>query len=103
MHGIEYDGDEHTFSDADRHCISIKGNHVYLHSMLQVNYTTYDLRHEQDMINPLTRADIMVLSHEDECVHPYWYPHVVEVFHVMMQSHNNPYSLFSAPSRCRSW
>ncbi|KAN0087907.1 hypothetical protein V8E55_006528 [Tylopilus felleus] len=41
----------------------------------------------------------MVLSHEDEHVHPYWYAHVVEVFHVMVQSHNNPYSLFSAPSQ----
>ncbi|KIN94623.1 hypothetical protein M404DRAFT_167813, partial [Pisolithus tinctorius Marx 270] len=29
---------------------------------------------EQDTINPHTRADIMLLSHEtDDCCHPYWY------------------------------
>ena len=42
----------------------------------------------------------MVLSHEDERVHPYWYyARVVEIFHVMVQSCKNAYSLFSAPSR----
>ncbi|KAF9226853.1 hypothetical protein BS17DRAFT_776235 [Gyrodon lividus] len=30
------------------------------HSMLRVNYTTYDLRREQDTINPLTRADCVM-------------------------------------------
>lgn len=97
--GIEYDGDEHTFSNEDRRCINIKGNHVYFHKILRINYTTYDLRREQDTINPLTRADIMVLSHEEERVHPYWYARVVEIFHVMVQSRKNAYSLFSAPLR----
>lgn len=69
--GIEYDGDEHAFSNEDHHCINIKGNHVYLHSLLQINYTTYNLWCEQDTINPLTQANIMVLSHEDEHMHPY--------------------------------
>ena len=61
--GLTYDGDEHTFSNSDRGCVNIKDDRIYHHSLLRVNYTTYDLRREQDTINPLTRADIMVLSH----------------------------------------
>ena len=41
----------------------------------------------------------MVLSHEEERVHPYWYARVVEIFHVMVQSRKNAYLLFSAPLR----
>lgn len=96
--GIEYDGDEHAFSNEDCRCINIKGNHVYLHSLLWVNYTTYNLQCEQDTINPLTQANIMVLSHEDECIHPYWYAHVVKIFHIMVQSCDDRHSIFSAPS-----
>jgi len=47
--------------------------------ILQVNHTTYDLRREQDTINPSTRADIMVLSHKDERTHPYWYARVLGI------------------------
>jgi hypothetical protein len=52
---------------------------------LRVNYTTYDLRRDQDSINPRTHADIMVAAHEDESdevPHPYWYARVIGIFHV---------------------
>ncbi|KIK80589.1 hypothetical protein PAXRUDRAFT_158265 [Paxillus rubicundulus Ve08.2h10] len=52
---------------------------MFFHSMLQANYTTYNLQREQDTINPLTQANIIVLSHEDECSHPYWYAHVIQL------------------------
>lgn len=97
--GLAYDGDEHNFSDSDRYCINIKDNNIFHHSLLRVNYTTYDLRREQDTINPLTRADIMVLSHEDERVHPYWYARVVYIFHVMVQHRKNLSSTFSSATR----
>ena len=70
---------------------------MYHHSLLRVNYTTYDLRREQDTINPLSRPDIMVLSHENERSHPYWYARVIHIFHVMVQHRDGPGSLFSAP------
>jgi hypothetical protein len=51
--------------------------------VLRINYTTYDLRREQDSLNPRTRADIMVLSHEaDDDRHPYWYARIIRIFHV---------------------
>lgn len=96
---VAYEGDEHEFSEDDRDCINIKDNFLYFHSLLRVNYTTYDLRREQDTINPLTRPDILVLSHEDEKTHPYWYARIVHIFHVMVQHRNNPSMVFSVPTR----
>ncbi|KIK32717.1 hypothetical protein CY34DRAFT_100899, partial [Suillus luteus UH-Slu-Lm8-n1] len=74
---------EFEFTDEDRCQISIANNKIYEHNTLQINYTTYDLRREQDSLNPRTRADIMVLSHEtDEERHPYWYARIIRIFHV---------------------
>ncbi|KAH7918173.1 hypothetical protein BV22DRAFT_1025018, partial [Leucogyrophana mollusca] len=84
--GMQYDGDEHDFTDEQRDTVIIKRNKLYEHKVLRVNYTTYDLRREQDSINPRTRADIMVLAHEDETDdngHPYWYARVIKILHVM--------------------
>ncbi|KAE9403281.1 hypothetical protein BT96DRAFT_815333, partial [Gymnopus androsaceus JB14] len=39
--------------------------------ILQVNYTTYDMRHAQDSINPCMHPHVMVLSDDDD--HPYCY------------------------------
>jgi hypothetical protein len=51
-----------------------------------MNYTTYDLRREQDSINPRTHADIMVLAHEEDASwHPYWYARVLGIFHMMVE------------------
>ncbi|KAG1838849.1 hypothetical protein DFJ58DRAFT_640426, partial [Suillus subalutaceus] len=55
---------------------------IFKHSILHVNYTTYNLQRKQDTINPCTHADIMVLAHEDECTHPYWYACVMKIFHM---------------------
>ncbi|KIO09076.1 hypothetical protein M404DRAFT_132837 [Pisolithus tinctorius Marx 270] len=58
--------------------------------MLHVNYMTYDLCREQDTINPCTHADIMLLSCEtDDCHHPYWYAHIIKIFHINVQYYDN--------------
>jgi len=50
-----------------------------------VNYTSYDLRRRQDVINPNSHPDVMVLSCEDgEGVHPFWYARVIKVFHLLV-------------------
>ena len=41
----------------------------------------------------------MVLSHEDEQSHPYWYARVIHILHVMTQYRNEPSGPFSAPKR----
>ena len=43
----------------------------------------YDLQQAQDLLNPHTHSDVMVLSHEDtENPHPYWYARIIGIFHV---------------------
>jgi hypothetical protein len=84
--GCAYDGDEIEYSEEDRDSIQLVGNRLYKHKTLRINYTTYDLRRQQDSINPRTQPDIMLLSHEEASnevdAHPYWYARIVGVFHV---------------------
>ena len=52
---------------------------------MRVNYTTYDMRRDQDSLNPRTQADVMLLAHEDLTArnsHPYWYARIIGLFHV---------------------
>lgn len=52
---------------------------------MRINYTTYDNRREEDIVNPRTRPDVMVLSaeaEESEDYHPYWYARIIDIFHV---------------------
>lgn len=95
--GLSYDGNEYNFSDEDWDCINIMDNQIYFHQTLSVNYMTYNLQHEQDTINPLSRLDIIVLSQEDKRTHSYWYAWVVHIFHVFVQVRENMYSPFSHP------
>ena len=79
-----YDSTEPTFTDAEQCSIVLDDDTIYQHKVLRVNYTTYDLPHNQDSINPRTHADVMVAAHEDESdevPHPYWYARVIGIFH----------------------
>jgi hypothetical protein len=79
---IPFDGDEEPFSDSDRNTVRIVDNRIYSAKVLRVNYTTYDVRRDQDSMNPRTNANVMVLSPETgPQVHPYWYARVMGVFH----------------------
>lgn len=41
--------------------VIFKGNRIYRHRLLRVNYTTYEVQHESDAINPHTnQCDIML-------------------------------------------
>lgn len=94
MLGKEYDGDEQEYTHAERNAVTIQDNFLYFHKTLRINYTSYDLRRQQDVINPASKPDIMVLSCEDgEDTHPFWYARVVKIFHVFVHHHG------SAPKR----
>ncbi|TFY50777.1 hypothetical protein EVJ58_g10894, partial [Rhodofomes roseus] len=56
---LEYNGDEdHGFGPAERRRLAIAKDRMYLHKVLRVNYTTYDMRRGQDSINPRTHPNI---------------------------------------------
>lgn len=83
MLGKEYDGDEQEYSHEERNDIVIADNRLYIHKTLRINYTSYDLRRQADVINSASHPDVMVLSCEDgEDVHPFWYARVVKIFHL---------------------
>ena len=46
--------------------VHIVDNKIYSLQLLRVNYTMYDIHRAQDLVNPRTHPDIMVLSHEDD-------------------------------------
>ncbi|KAJ3531672.1 hypothetical protein NM688_g7542 [Phlebia brevispora] len=78
-----FDGTEPEFSDAERRSLVFRDNRIYMHKVLHVNYTTYDLRRAQDSLNPRTHADVMLTGHDDDCseANPYWYARIIRIFH----------------------
>lgn len=85
-----YDGEPREFNNTERASLKILHNRIYRHKVMRVNYTTYDMRRDQDSINPRTHPDIMVLAHEDHDensakFHPYWYARVVGIFHAIVK------------------
>jgi hypothetical protein len=82
---MDYDGDEHQFSDADRNTIHIMNNRIYSAKVLRVNFTAYDIRRDQDSMNPRNQCVVMVQSREDSVnAHPFWYARILGVFHAQV-------------------
>jgi len=53
--------------------------------MMHINYITYDVRHNTDIINIGSYPDIMVKSPETESdAQPYWYACTIGVFHALV-------------------
>lgn len=83
--GRPYTGDVQNFSDEEHDQLIIVDDRLYKHKTIRINYTTYDLRREQDSINPSTSADVMVLANEyGDDAHPYWYARVICIFHAIV-------------------
>ncbi|THU87920.1 hypothetical protein K435DRAFT_680849, partial [Dendrothele bispora CBS 962.96] len=68
------------FFEHDIDALVFENNRIYRHKVVRINYTTYDLRRDQDSVNPRTHPDIIVLSPENS-PHPFTYGRVVGVFH----------------------
>ncbi|KAK7681972.1 hypothetical protein QCA50_014935 [Cerrena zonata] len=68
--------------------IMIVNGRIFNHKMMQVNYTTYDMRREYDIINSNKHADIMTVSSDFDAEslmspsgHPFSYAHVIGIYH----------------------
>jgi hypothetical protein len=73
--------------NADRDSLFFKGDRMYRHHLARFNYTTYDVRRSQDVINPGTsHCDIMLLADnagsDTDSVHPFLYARVLGIYHV---------------------
>jgi hypothetical protein len=87
------------FTPEDRNHIHLTGSFFTSLQTLRVNYTTYDVRRDQDTINPQNHADIMVLSSEsEEGAHPYWYARVLGIYRAtVFSTHPNASTAVSGP------
>lgn len=74
------------YSDQERSKVIIVNNALHIHRVLRLNYTTYDVRRDQDVINPRTRSDVILLPPDaagEE--HPYQYGRIDAIFHVIVE------------------
>ena len=85
----DYDGDNAPFSLEERSKLSFRNNTIYQHKVIRINHTTYDMRREQDSLNPSRQANIMVLAPDSED-HPYWYARIIGIFHAIVSHPDLP-------------
>ena len=68
--------------------VYIAADRLYKHNLMRLNYTTYDVRRAQDIVNPSTsHCNVMLLADHSDVVgshprHPYIYARVLSIFHV---------------------
>ena len=85
LYSYEYNGDEHLFTDDECNDLRIIGglNWVIESTILRVNYTMYDIRHKQDVMQPGPACFTITLSRENSPnAHPFWYCQVIRAFHI---------------------
>jgi hypothetical protein len=71
----------------DRNVVFFKHDRMYRHNLARFNFTTYDVRRGQDVVNPKTsHRDIILLSSRDHSIadtsHPFLYGRVLGIYHV---------------------
>ncbi|PPR03767.1 hypothetical protein CVT24_007510 [Panaeolus cyanescens] len=86
-----------TYTQEELSQVRICNDSLYEHSVLRVNYTTYDLRRSQDSFNPRTHADILLLSDTSENDHPFSYARIFRLFHVDITYHCQDGRSFMVP------
>ena len=60
----------------------IQNNHIYCHKTICVNFTTYDLHRETNVIKLKSdNCDILMLSPGGPDKHPFYYAHIIGIFH----------------------
>ena len=80
---LEYDGDERVFPSEERASLQFVNslNNILRPKRFQVNYTTYDMRCDQDTLHPGHGSAVMLLSRENSRnAHPFWYAQVLAAF-----------------------
>jgi hypothetical protein len=85
LEGIHYSSNESHQPECDS--VLFKGDRMYNHRMIRFNYTTYDVRRSQDVVNPNTsHRDIMLLANptemEAQSGHQFLYARVLGIYHV---------------------
>ena len=82
--GLDFDGNERTFTPEQHNEMHLVNPDAVIESkILCVNYTTYDVRRDHDMIHTSHSDFMMTYSMDNE--HPFWYAQVLRAFHIKVQ------------------
>ena len=80
------DGTQYSLEDLGK--VHIVNDRIYDHGTLRINYTTYDLQREYDVVNPRKHANIMTVSSSFDPVsrtasdgHPFRYARILGIYH----------------------
>ena len=82
-------GDARSQDDTNADAIFFKNDRMYRHNLIRLNYTTYDIRRSQDVVNPKSsHQNIMLLANKDDSNtdtdgdHPFLYARVLGIYHI---------------------
>ncbi|KAF7327131.1 hypothetical protein MKEN_00289800 [Mycena kentingensis (nom. inval.)] len=64
------------YSPEDLLEVGFRQGRMFLHATCKLNFTTYDLQRDQDIISPRSRPNVMMLSQDPDDAHPYCYKRV---------------------------
>ncbi|KAJ7364427.1 hypothetical protein DFH08DRAFT_731010 [Mycena albidolilacea] len=83
--------DNREYAPEEQARLLIRNDRLYRHKVFRVNYTTYDVRTDQDSMNPRNHADIMMLAPEsdDAAAHSFVYARILGIYHADV-IHNVP-------------
>jgi len=71
--------------------IFIQNDTLYSHPILNINYTSYDLQREQDIIHlGYGREEIMVYTPTIGGDEPWSYAHILAIYHVIVRTTSDP-------------
>ena len=92
-----------TVEQAELKHVILRHDRLYAHKIIKFNYTTYDMRRDQDVLNPGTsHCNFMTLAQPDPSdpsdVHPFLYGRILGVFHVNV-IYNGPGMINYNPQR----
>jgi hypothetical protein len=80
-----------SFSWEERMTVNFKDSCIYEHATARIHFTTYDLRRDQDVVNPRTdKSAIMVHSPDQVGNHPWCYARVLGIFHTTVSIGRKP-------------
>lgn len=89
IEGLNVAEEDLHFTDAERASLVLDYNLLHEHATLQLNFTTYDVKRERDVVKPHSptnnKCHIMLPSREDNSdgsCPSFWYARVLGIFHV---------------------
>ncbi|KAJ8508258.1 hypothetical protein ONZ45_g9450 [Pleurotus djamor] len=92
MDGRDFDADmDLPYTASDRNSIQLVDNTIFSVKTCRINYTTYDVRRDYDIINPRTQhRDVMVYAPTGD-PQTYWYARVLGIFHTQVVRLDTPH------------